>query len=608
MLRAENSQTRRVSGETGHRLSPKPTLRVESPPESLEVPVLQQKSASVPSSPQDVPHNSGATWDRFPLVPQPRGGAPVVAKQSSHDGGSGPSSRSFPEGQSSAGGEGEPSTMGSMFTEWLQKLFAPHDGASSSSGAGAGVDAATGSKGGGHASSFSVVDRTVQAKDIMSNGESGVPGNGAGGAEKTSEDTDVPYNKTSLTMTDAAKPPSPTRATGGAAAHVQGYRPTHTEKHVSVKEADGTNVSLPFSSAVPPTSTAAVAAVASAGVVTAAAASGASHSSPRPPAVDAGDASNAATVSETEVEQPTNSPRFLGLFKGGTGGRGKQQQEQQLPDDGKGSSSTSNPSQENNSATAVAAAAAAAEEAAASATAAGVAAAAAAAGDGVSREGDRKPPVTGETTAAAVAAAVAAAAAEVVESEGTTPPPSSVQAPLKTALSGGGGSNMNGVDTPGEMTYTGSGTSGLYSEGKSNQTGPDYESGSGTGSGASSLGAREGGGLGVGGSRSGPGSRSTSPSRPTALSVGSDDGEEEHIYPAGSQQGSRPSIEDFSSLRVLGKGSYGKVSKSCCWSFLDFLMYRSTRNSLLIYDSTQVGKRRCSIASTVLNLCWTVKS
>lgn len=565
MLRAQNSQTRRVSGETGHSLSPKPTLRSEQQPESLEVPVLQ-KSASVPSSPQDVPHNSGATWERLPLVPQPREGAPVVAKQSSHDGGSWPSSRSFPEEQSSAGGEGEPPTMGSMFTEWIQKLFAPHDGASSSSGAGAGVDAATGSKGGGHASSLPVVDRAVQAKDVRSNGRSGIPGNGAGGTEETSEDTDVPSNKTSRAMTDA-KPPSPAGANESAAAHVQGYRPTHPEKHkVSAEESSGTNVSLPSSSAFPPSSTADVA---STGVVTTAAASGASHSSSRPPAIDAGDASNPATVSGIEEEHPTNSPRFLGMFKGGTGSRGKQQQQQQLPDDSTGSSSTSNPFQGSNSATPVAAAAAA-EEAAGSATAAGVAAAAAAveaigkeAGDGVSREGDRKLPVTGETTAAAVAAAVAAAAAEVVvESEGITPHPSSVKAPLKTTLSGGGGSNMNGVDAPREMTYKGSGTSGLCAEGKSNQTRPDYESSSGSGSGASSLGAREGGG--VGSSRSGPGSRSTSPSRPAALSVGSDDGEEEHIYPASSQQDSRPSIEDFSSLRVLGKGSYGKVSKSYC--------------------------------------------
>lgn len=519
-----------------------------------------------------------------------------MAKQSSHDVGGGPSSRSLPEEQSSAGGEGEPPTMGSMFTEWLQKLFAPNDGASSSSGAG--VDAATGSKGEGHASSFSVVGRAVQAKDVRSNGRSGVPGNGAGGTEETSEDTDVPSTKTSLAMTDA-KPPSPAGATGSAAAHVQGYRPTRSEKpNMSAEESAGTNVSLP-PSAFPPTSTAAVA---STGVVTAAATRGASHSSSRPPTVDAVDASNTATVSGIEVEQPTNSPRFLGLFKGGTGGRGKQQQ---LTDDSKGSSSTSNPFQGSNSATPVAAAAA--EEAAGSATAAGVEAAAAVAveaiaGDGASRDGDRKLPVTGETTAAAVAAAVVAAAAEAVESEGTTPPPSSVQAPLKTTISGGGGSNMNGVDAPQEMIYTGgSGTSGLYAEGKSNQTGPDYESGSGSGSGASSLGAREGGG--VGGSRSGPGSRSTSPSRPTALSVGSDDGEEEHIYPASSQQDSRPSIEDFSSLRVLGKGSYGKVSKQELLLRLSrfFTLYRSTWNSHLLHGRTPRSKSfRCSICVKAL--------
>ena len=580
MLRGHKKQTRRGSGGTGRSVSPRPSLRGVSEPALPQAPVLLQKSTSVPSSLLDSPHNSGATWDRqksFPPTLSSGGRVPVEAKESVLSGGGGHSTGSFPQSapEPRAEGESEPAKMGSLLTEWFQKLFAPNDGTSphspgAASAAAAETEAEGRSKEERPSSATSAGSRGVhQAK-----GADGTPRNGAG---KTSEDTDVPSSKTSLATADAARPPSPAyRSTDTVAAHV------HAGKSVPTKEGTlppekkgGSDFGRPATPGVvvsgeelPPAAAAAAAAQANAGTATSAASSGASSSS-KPSSVKAGGINepiSAAGVGEAGQED-TNNARFLGLFgKGGSGGGG-----------GGGAPKNSD----------AAVAAAAAERAAGAEKAAAQAPTGGGDGGGVgapsraedgNKEGDKRPP---STTAAAVVAAVVAAAA--TEAEGTnaststtsiSTPSSSGPAPLEgvpvkdTWSSDNAGAGGTGGAAGAKTSSAGAVevSSGVEADDKSDRAGRDASFGSGSGSGSGSHAsvtvAREQGRGGASGR--GSGSRSTSPARAAALSVGSDDGEEEHLYTAGeAQQDMRPSIDDFSSLRVLGKGSYGKVRGLC---------------------------------------------
>eukprot|EP00903_Cladosiphon_okamuranus_P014163 g13162.t1 len=555
MLKAHKRKSRRTSagGGSGRSISPRPSLLRAPQPGTEKEP--SRRASTTPSSPivaaggdpaqRQQQHRSDAgagpqDWDQRSLPPAPppqqHGPAPAARGSAPSSGArAGASNGSDTKDKKPAEQRPIEPSMGSVFTEWFQKLFAPNDEAKSGGrggqGAGASAAAAAANRAmAGGASSASVDPSSGRQVSSSSKVATTLPGCDGG--------EDVRSNKTSVATSDARQA-SPSGSPAGAAAAAASSGMTSGQQQ---QEQHG---------------------VSSAGSAAAAAAP-AERSAPVTVATEkssVGD--NDGGKDEQQQQQPVLSPRFLGLFsRGGGSGGGKE--------DG---------------AAAAAAAAAAAPgrgDSAAAAAAAGTPVAAAAGGASTGGPAAGNEALQSATAAPAAAAGVAVAgvppvvaAAAAASSTSTKPAAAPVEAP-----SFGGGhqgaapssSQQPPAGTsappppPGATATGGMGATAVGAAGAGAEAGASAAVAAAAAAAATAAGdrgdreeAKSGASITREGSGGGSGSRSTSPSRAAALSVGSDDGEEEHLYTAGTHQGARPSIDDFSSLRVLGKGSYGKV-------------------------------------------------
>ncbi|CAM9508449.1 unnamed protein product, partial [Laminaria digitata] len=263
MLRAHKRKTRRISGGggSGRSVSPRPSLRGPAEP-ALRAPTVR-KSNTAPSSPREGPARAnvlqapGTTWNQrsLPAAPPPAAaGAEPAERETSEVGASTSSAGGGRGGGGGPGGGGqqvdrgsssrnnsssaqqqqqherqssEP-TMGSLFTEWFQKLFSPNDSSSNNNSASSSAPATAtgaGSRSAAGSGRVSIPARSSSSSSSAAKAEP-EPGNdnteaasaaaavaavvAIGGAEKASDD-DVRSNKTSVATSDA-RPLSPTRA------------------------------------------------------------------------------------------------------------------------------------------------------------------------------------------------------------------------------------------------------------------------------------------------------------------------------------------------------------------------------------------------------------
>ncbi|CAM9337277.1 unnamed protein product [Ectocarpus sp. 6 AP-2014] len=536
MLKAHKRKTRRISsgGGSARSTSPRPSFGAE--PGRRSAAPERPKSKTAPTSPLDVPAQTIQQQQQgLETAPPPKQGPGREGKPcSEHTLASGCSGGGVGVPGTAAAaaarrdgnddssrhkrGSGEPN-MASVFTEWFQKLFAPNDEGKGKGGGSAGTPAA--------AAAGRAAGRAAGASGAAS--AAGKDGNEKG----ASDGDDVRSNITSVATSDGARPSSPSsgQASSAAAAAVAqrhlgaaaGTAPAETEgkqQHISSSNdgdaaRPGAQSPAPTEESAPATSIAGQSADGAAAAASAAAAGG----------------------EQQQQQQPALSPRFLGMFSrgsssgsaGSSSGKGK---EDGGGGGGKAGSSAGTSSTPPAAGTAAAAAAAAASTGAGGAPAAGGAVV------------DVAPP---GPDAGGVAVKPPAAPEEAPSFGGGEGPVQQPRQPLTDRSSAAEGAGL-GAQAAGAAA---AGAEGAAAAGAGREqakaTAPLRRDGSG------------GSGSGGGGGGRGSASRSTSPSRTAALSVGSDDGEEENLYTAGTHQGARPSIDDFSSLRVLGKGSYGKV-------------------------------------------------
>lgn len=595
--------TRRTShgaGARGRSVSPRPSPRVRRLPDSTTTsgsPLRgQRKASTAPSSPLDNSAAGANPWGNQRGLPSQPGGTvaavlpvsapapapfppppttasstvPVIPPATRQQG-----KANKPPAETEEGSGGE-STMGTIFTEWFQKLFAPNDVGSSSNTGGNSNLAGSGANAEGCVDADAVSGNDDSSSKRPTNPAAAVAAGGESIPVKvSSEEIDFPSTKTSA-ASDFARPqspaniaPSPAYAPATVAAdkpEEAGSAPLHAVSNGDTTSEDGVC-----------TGSNAVAAVDAALAgdngsttqeTTDERSSPLSTTGPNGKDIVGADEErqqqqpSSSSLSATAAKDDPNMG-FLGLFTRGFGGGGSNRDNNSKEKEATGSSSPAASAavatakiSDNNSApeagTTAESSSSISAEGGAAATTAGIkqpptsledGAHSGGGGDGGGSDG-------AQTAAVSPAGAPAAAAlqhdnGDAIGVEGTPEPTAAGEAAGAVSVAGGGGSSPT------------SRTAVAASEG-------------GPAAGARGI-AREG----SAGSRS----RSTSPSRSQALSVGSDDGEEENLYTAGTHQGAKPSIDDFSSLRVLGKGSYGKVrgKETVTWIFWGFSFYVDER-------------------------------
>lgn len=537
-LAAHKRKTRRISntgvGRRGRSVSPRPSLNNSArrgitdseghPQPAPPVSIGHRKASSAPSSP--VKNSAIAGGDNSCSA----GGNPWDNNQHQQ----GVSSSPFRTGRNADGAPGEAPppgsqqrqssepTMGTMLTEWFQKLFAPNEGGGDGivGGGGTGVGGTGEGKPSGSAAAAAALSGASGATDDITGG--------------MGDSTDFPSTKTSAESD--IRPPSPPRETGVAtsadaatatAAAASGPKGgaegattmngstngvTRSPQEPKLKtDTPSTPSTAQDSTAISLDAGAAAASAAAAGETGAAAEEG-----------EGASGGGAAAAANADTSGPALSPRFLGIFARGFGGGGrdKKDKQQKQPD--------------------IATAAEVGEHAEGGKTGGGYV------GKQTTEPGQAECggiEAGDDSAGAASLQATATGDGKISSSSGNDDnkgPDNRCDGPTPTAVVS--------ADTPAAQLAGGAGAAGEVAA---------AAAAGATGAGAEARATARYGGGGSGGSTS----RSTSPSRPAALSVGSDDGEEENLYTAGTHQGARPSIDDFSSLRVLGKGSYGKVSR-----------------------------------------------
>ncbi|CAB1120572.1 unnamed protein product [Ectocarpus sp. CCAP 1310/34] len=543
MLKAHKRKTRRISsgGGSARSVSPRPSFGAE--PGRRSAAPGRRKSKTAPTSPLDAPaqttQQQGLGTAPLPKQEPDREGKHYSERtlaSGSNSGGGGVPGTAAAAAAAAAGrrdgndnssrhkGGSSELTMASVFTEWFQKLFAPNDEGKGKGGGSAGTPAA--------AAAGRTADRAADASGAASAARK------VGNEKGASDGDDVRSNITSVATSDGARPSSPSsgQASSAAAAAAAaassaaqrhlgagaaGIAPAETagkQQHPSSSN-DGdaarpcAQSPAPTEESAPATSTAAKSADGAAAPASAAAAGG-EHQH------------------QHQHQQPAPSPRFLGIFSrgsssgsaGSSSGKGKED-----GGDGGGKAGSS-------AGTSGALPAAGTTSAAAASTGAG---GAPGAGGTVV---DVAPP---GPDSGGVGVKPPAAPEEAPSFGGGEGPLQQPRQPLtdRASAAEGAGLGTQAVGAAAAGAEAAAGAAGTGRE-QAKATAPLRRDGSGGGGGGGGRGAA---------------SRSTSPSRTAALSVGSDDGEEENLYTAGTHQGARPSIDDFSSLRVLGKGSYGKV-------------------------------------------------
>lgn len=521
-LGAHKRKTRRITREgstrRGRSVSPRATPYGHPQPAPL-VPG-PRKASTAPSSPvnsstlavaaaagdspagkalDDLPRNT------YSSLSQQQGTAVEAANGRAPDGalgGAPPTAPPEPRHQQS----GE-TTMGTIFTEWFHKIFAPTDAVGSGGAGGEAQSASKPATGTGDENGGAVSDGL---------------GTAAGASSSTTKDyTEVPSNKTSLASD--IRPPSPTQlaANAGSAltsAGIDEQRALATSReseippsgHATSEEAAPTEESAPTEEASAASSAIASSGGASVGVST------------------RNNGAKGVSVDQ-ESNAPTVSPRFLGLFPRGFGG-GANANASSVAGDKAGKEMNANTNSNTETAQ-----------------------------DTDSKEKDST------SEGKSISRSIVSEASDGSNAGGTNEiTGNGTGNPTKLTFSGEARRNAGAdreaqpkTDFPrnGDASKGATGASVAKATAAGGEHGVDVVSAEQSDRGAAQEGtasaaARHGG-------SGGP----TSPGRAAALSVGSDadDGEEEHLYTAGTHSGARPSIDDFSSLRVLGKGSYGKV-------------------------------------------------
>lgn len=468
--------------------------------------------------------NSEVPFSASPLPPPPSStvplGPPSQAQQQEQQArGGGAKGRGDTSGVSGA----EP-TMGTIFTEWFQKLFAHNDGSNSHGGSAlAGGDSKSSSRG-------KMGNKTARSGAGSAMGYAGSGGSATGDstpARASGEEGDTPSNKTSA-ASDFVRPQSPTQSTvspsPAAATAATGAAASSVDVAARAAE-EGDPIAAPLS-------TNGDAALEAGGhgsnVATShGAQDNAGQANPSSSTADAATTSDAVRPGaggEKQQQQQSGakdeSSGFLGIFTRGFGGGSNKDGS----DQGKEASAPTLVAAESGlteeERAARSAAAGASGEVGVSVSSTSVEAAAAA------QQPASGGPTHNQAADAGTVGSATAAAGDASSTVGASVHPRDIAVNSSEVAAGAVGGSGGSSPTPGAAGAGGAGDARGTARG-------------------------EGGG--------GTASRSTSPSRSQTLSVGSDDGEEENLYTAGTHQGAKPSIDDFSSLRVLGKGSYGKV-------------------------------------------------